>query len=71
MEDWHGRLRRGSIVMCWAEPGAAGGLGLSTLGEPPKDVVVHDAVLLVRRALPGAAGDAAPGTPNSPASRVL
>ncbi len=52
VEEWHGRLRRGSIVMCWAEAGAAGGLGLATLGEPPKDVVAHDGILLVRRALP-------------------
>lgn len=52
MAEWHNRLRRGSFVMCWAEPAAAGGLGLATLGEPPKDVVPHDAVLLVRRALP-------------------
>lgn len=53
LEDWYGRLRRGSIVMCWAEPAAAGGLGLATLGEPPKSIVTHDAVLLVRRTLPG------------------
>lgn len=51
LEDWYARLRRGSIVMCWAEPSAAGGLGLATLGEPPKHVVAHDAVLLVRRSL--------------------
>ena len=48
---WHGRLGSGSIVMCWAEPAAAGGLGLSTLGQPPKHVVQHEALLLVRRAL--------------------
>jgi CRISPR-associated protein Cas2 len=59
-EDWYARLRRGSIVMCWAEPGAAGGLGLKTLGEPAKDIVTHDAVLLVRRAVPERSG-AAPG----------
>lgn len=51
--EWHARLRRGSVVMCWAQPGAAGGLGLATLGEPPKEVVAHDAVLLVRRGLSG------------------
>ena len=51
VEEWHGRLRRGSIVMCWAEPASAGGLGLSVLGDPPKDVVAHDGILLVRRAL--------------------
>ena len=26
VEEWHTRLRRGSIVMCWAESAAAGGL---------------------------------------------
>ncbi len=51
MTDWHARLRRGSIVMCWAETAAAGGLGLATLGEPAKEVVAYDAVLLVRRSL--------------------
>lgn len=51
--EWHARLRRGSVVMCWAQPGAAGGLGLATLGEPPKEVVSHDAVLLVRRGITG------------------
>ena len=52
VEGWYGRLRRGSIVMCWADATAAGGLGLATLGEPPKDIVAHDGVLLVRRLLP-------------------
>lgn len=47
--DWHGQLQRGSIVMTWADSAANGGLGLQTLGEPPKDIVVHDAMLLVRR----------------------
>ena len=59
LEDWHGHLRGGSIVMCWAEPGAAGSLGLATLGEPAKQVVGHEAVLLVRRALPARDGAAA------------
>jgi CRISPR-associated protein Cas1 len=31
---------------------ANGGLGLATLGEPPKDIVAHYALLLVRRAVP-------------------
>jgi len=57
VEEWYTRLRRGSVVMCWAEPTAAGGLGLTTLGEPPKDVVAHDAVLLVRRALASGTGE--------------
>ena len=52
LEGWYERLHRGNIVMCWADTTAVGGLGLATLGEPPKDVVAHDAVLLVRRMLP-------------------
>lgn len=58
--EWHARLRRGSIVMCWAETSAAGGLGLATLGEPAKDIVAHDAVLLVCRA----AATVRPGEPS-------
>jgi CRISPR-associated protein Cas2 len=49
LADWHGQLRRGSIVMCWAEPSANGGLGLRSFGEPPKSVVSHCAMLLIRR----------------------
>ncbi len=52
LEEWHTRLRRGSIVMCWAESVSAGGLGLLVLGEPPKEVLAHEGILLVRRALP-------------------
>ena len=52
MTDWHGQLRRGSIVVCWAEPSGHGGVGLRTFGEPPKTIVTHDAMLLVRRSLP-------------------
>lgn len=54
LADWYGRLRRGSIVMCWAEPAAHGGLRMVTFGEPAKDIVAHDAMLLVRRNLPAA-----------------
>ena len=51
LSEWHGRLRRGSIVMTWAESAANGGLGLLTLGEPPKEIVPYDSLLLVRRSL--------------------
>lgn len=49
LESWYAELRRGSIVMTWAERSADGGLGLLTLGEPPKKIVAHDAALLVKR----------------------
>ena len=58
LADWHGNLGRGSIVMTWAETRSAGALGLRTLGEPPKEIVDHEGVLLVRRALPSTAAEA-------------
>lgn len=51
LTDWYGQLRRGSIIMCWADANAPGSIGLETLGEPPKDVVEHEGALLVRRLL--------------------
>ncbi|MCG8598339.1 MAG: type I-E CRISPR-associated endoribonuclease Cas2e [Kiloniellales bacterium] len=52
LDDWYGQLQRGSIVMTWADSAADGGLGLATLGASPKQIVAHDAALLVRRPLP-------------------
>ena len=52
LDDWHQQLRRGSIVMTWADSAANGGLGLASLGEPPKQIVAHDAMLLIRRPMP-------------------
>lgn len=51
LSDWHGVLRRGSVLMAWAETRSSGSLGLLTLGEPPKTVVEHEGILLVRRAI--------------------
>ena len=52
LSEWYFQLHTGSILMTWADTGASGDLGLSTLGEPPKSIVAHDAMLLVRRSLP-------------------
>ena len=49
LNDWYQQLHQGSIVMTWADKTASGGLGLQSLGEPPKQIVSHDAMLLVRR----------------------
>ena len=54
LSRWHGELTHGSIVMTWAEMASAGALGLRTLGEPAKAIIVHEGVLLVRRPLRGA-----------------
>ena len=51
LNTWYQQLGRGSIVMTWSESAANGGLGLKSLGEPPKQVVAHNAMLLVRRSL--------------------
>lgn len=53
LADWYGQLRRGSVVMTWPDSIANGGLGLLSLGEPVKEIVTHNAMLLVRRSLPG------------------
>lgn len=58
LSDWHGTLGRGSVVMAWAETRLSGSLGLLTLGAPPRTVIEHDGVLLVRRALIEAQQDA-------------
>lgn len=49
LTEWYCTLGKGSILMTWADTGSHGGLGLETLGEVPKSIVVHDAMLLVRR----------------------
>ena len=51
LSGWHGQLGQGGIVMTWADSAAHGGLGLAMLGEPPRQIVAHDAMLLVRRTL--------------------
>lgn len=51
MTDWHSTLGTGSVTMVWREASKPGGLGVLTLGEPPKDLVEHEGSLLVRRAL--------------------
>lgn len=49
LQDWHMQLNRGSIVMTWTDRNSSGGAGLLTLGEPPKQIVEHEGMLLVRR----------------------
>lgn len=49
LSTWYSHLQRGSIVMTWADKTAPGGLGLLTLGQPARDIVSHDAFLLVKR----------------------
>jgi len=48
MEDWHATLG-GTVVMTWQDKTAPGRLALAMLGEPPKDIVDHDGLLIVKR----------------------
>ncbi len=49
LADWWMTLRTGSIVMVWRDVQAVGNLRIETLGEPPKEIVDADGVLLVKR----------------------
>ena len=52
LSQWHGTLRRGSLVMVWQDRGALARIGVRLLGEPPRDLVDIDGLLLTRRPLP-------------------
>jgi len=49
VSEWHDSLRRGSIVMTWADSTEVGGQGLLYLGEPPRKFFDADGVLLTIR----------------------
>jgi len=49
LADWHNHLQRGSIVMNWRDTDAAGGQSLLYLGEPARELVDVDGMVLVRR----------------------
>ena len=52
MEDWYAFLGQGSVSMVWKDKKMPGGLGLLFLGDPPKEIVNADGVLLVKRPVP-------------------
>lgn len=49
MCEWHAALGRGSIVMTWKSVEAPGGQGLAHLGEPPRQLVEVDGMVVVKR----------------------
>ena len=49
LSAWWSALRKGSIVLLWRDTTAVGNLRIQTLGEPPKEIVDADGVLLVKR----------------------
>ena len=44
-----GQIGRGAIVLIWRDYTATGHLQIETLGDPPKEIVDADGVLLVKR----------------------
>ncbi len=49
LRDWHGHDPQGSLVMVWRDLNAVGGIGISNLGDPPRELVEADGMWLVRR----------------------
>lgn len=49
LAEWHSELHNGTIVMTWRDSEAPGGQGLAYLGEPPRELVEVDGMVLVRR----------------------
>ncbi|SFE91784.1 type I-E CRISPR-associated endoribonuclease Cas2e [Roseivivax sediminis] len=49
LRDWWEMLGRGAIVMVWRDGGAVGHLSMEHLGDPPKEIVDADGILLVKR----------------------
>ena len=46
---WWEALGTGSIVLVWRDTTAVGNLRIETLGEPPKEIIDADGILLVKR----------------------
>ena len=51
LEDWHARMKAGSIVMTWADGCAPSGQRVCTLGWPARVIVACDGVALSHRDL--------------------
>src|SRR3546814_292557 len=51
LSDWHRELG-GAVLLTWRDRKASGGQGLLVLGDPPKSLIDHDGLMLVKRELP-------------------
>ena len=49
LTDWHNAEPGGSIVMVWRDMNQTGGVGIATLGSPPRELIEIDGLWLVRR----------------------
>ena len=51
LEGWFSAEPQGSVVMVWRDMNETGGVGIKTLGEPPRELVEVDGLWLVKRML--------------------
>lgn len=51
LSAWHAAEPRGSLVMVWRDISETGGVGIATLGTPPRELIEIDGLWLVRRPL--------------------
>lgn len=51
LEDWFSAEPQGSIVIVWRDLNETGGVGIKTLGEPPRNLIDVDGLWLVKRML--------------------
>ncbi|WP_081417775.1 type I-E CRISPR-associated endoribonuclease Cas2e [endosymbiont of Riftia pachyptila] len=49
LSDWHNTEPRGSVVMVWRDANETGGVGIATLGSPPRELIEIDGLWLARR----------------------
>lgn len=49
LTDWWNHFGQGSVVMTWAAPDRAERQGVLVLGEPPREILEHEGLFLVRR----------------------
>ena len=49
LSDWYASTGEGSVVMVWADSNATGGVGISYLGTPSKELVDLDGLWIVRK----------------------
>lgn len=49
MSEWHGEDPNGSIVIVFRDTNRTGGVGIETLGTPPKELVDLDGLWITRR----------------------
>ncbi len=49
LSAWWAALGTGSVVLIWRDTKAVGNLRIDSLGEPPKEIVDADGILLAKR----------------------